>query len=314
MTEHINQLQRIKGVYRAEDYADDVYRDFEKGIEGGAHCGWNSLHPHYTVKKGQFTIVSGIASHGKSMWLDNVMVNLARSINWKFLVCSPENQPINRHIESLIEIYSGKKFQPGSDKSRFSISTQEMAEGFKFVNEHFQFINPDETDFHIEYILALAQEIKDGEFDFDGLVVDPYNEMEQKRPPGFTETQYVSDILSKFRRFARVNNVHNWMVAHPTKLREVGALPTEADVKKHKVYAMPSLYDISGGANWRNKADMGIIVYRDMTSLPHKTIVSSQKVRFRECGSLGDAEFYYDFLNNRLVEDPRELLFSKEEV
>ncbi len=305
---------RLKGVYRAEDYADAVYQDFERGIDGGEYCGWASLHLFYTVKKGQFTIVSGIASHGKSTWLDNVMVNLAKHSGWKFLVCSPENQPINRHIESLIEIYAGKKFQAGGEKNQYSLSAAEMANGFKFVNEYFQFINPDETDFHIEYILDLAQEIKDGFFNFDGLIVDPYNEMEQKRPVGFTETQYVSHILSKFRRFARANNTHNWMIAHPTKLREVGGVVQEADVKKQKVYAMPSLYDISGGANWRNKADMGVIIYRDMTRDTHKTIVSTQKVRFRECGKLGDAEFYYDFLNNRLVESSFDLLFSKEQI
>lgn len=301
--------ERLKGVYRAIDYADAVYRDYKHGIDGGEYCGWASLHPHYTVKKGQVTILSGIASHGKSTWLDNVMVNLAKTSGWNFLLCSPENQPINRHIESLIEIFIGKKFQAGGEENQYTLTAADMAEGFEFVDKHFQFINPDETDFHIEYILDLAQEIKDGFFNFDGLVVDPYNEMEQKRPAGFTETQYVSHILSKYRRFARANETHNWMVAHPTKLREVGGVVLESEIKKQKVYAMPSLYDISGGANWRNKADMGVIVYRDMTSEPHKTIVSTQKVRFRECGKLGDAEFYYDFLNNRLVENRSDLLF-----
>lgn len=299
---------RLKGVYHAKDYADAVQEDFTRGITGGDYCGWAILDPHYTAKRGQFTIVSGIASHGKSTWLDNVMVNLARESNWKFLICSPENQPINRHIESLIEIFAGKRFTC-EQKDEYTMTEGELAAGLKFVDTHFQFINPDETDFHIEYILALAQEIKDGFFNFDGLIVDPYNEMEQKRPNGFTETQYVSHILSKFRRFARANNTHNWMVAHPTKLREAGGIVQESEIRKQKVYAMPSLYDISGGANWRNKADMGVIVYRDMTVKPHKTIVSVQKVRFRECGSLGDVEFYYDFTNNRLVQHPSELLY-----
>lgn len=302
--------ERLKGVYHAKDYADAVWEDFKHGIKRGEYCGWGTLDHFYTVKKGQCTIVSGIPSHGKSTWLDNVMVNLAKNAGWKFLICSPENQPINRHIESLIEIYIGKKFEVSGEKNKYSIAADEMAIGLKFVDEHFQFINPDETDFYIEYILALSQEIKDGFFKFDGLVIDPYNEMEQKRPAGFTETQYIADILGKYRRFARKNETHNWMIAHPKIVREVGGTVQASDIKKHKVYAMPSLYDISGGANWYNKADMGVIVYRDMTSKPEKTVISTQKVRFRECGKRGDAEFFYDFLNNRLVECSDELLFQ----
>jgi twinkle protein len=62
------------------------------------------------------------------------------------------------------------------------------------------------------------------------------------------ETEYVSDLLGKAKRFAQLHGVHVWIIAHPRLLhRENGKLP------------VPTLYDISGSANWANKPDLGLI-------------------------------------------------------
>lgn len=292
---------RIKGIFRVSDHLDQVQEIFQKGVEPGDPCGWRFLGDLYRVKRGQWTVLTGIPNHGKSMWLDNVMINLADKHGWKFLVCSPENQPIERHIISLMEIHTGKHFNRNSPYHREEdfITPSEIALATVFLEEHFRFIYPEETDFNIDYILDLSDEVYQ-EWQFDGMVIDPYNELEHKRPNAMTETEYISQILSKYRRFHRSHNTHGWMVAHPTKLREIQN--AETDGKKLKMYAMPSLYDISGSANWRNKADNGIVVYRDFSTEPQKTIVSVQKIRFRECGKLGQSEFVYNQVNNRLME------------
>lgn len=49
------------------------------------------------------------------------------------------------------------------------------------------------------------------------------------------------------------NSVHVWLVAHPKQLSAwKGAAPT--------------LYDISGSAHFNNKADVGMVVHRDLLS------------------------------------------------
>ena len=59
--------------------------------------------------------------------------------------------------------------------------------------------------------------------------------------------------LGQIRRFARIYAVHVWLVAHPQKLyrRDDGSYP------------VPTPYDISGSAHWRNKADNCVTVWRD---------------------------------------------------
>lgn len=305
---------RWKGVHRLRDHADDIQQDWQSGIETGLALRWRKLGEIYMVKKRQWTVVTGIPSHGKSTWMDNVMDSLATLYGWKFLVISPENQPVHRHMESLIEIHAGKKFvhpQMQEDRFKFSaLSGDELGAAAKFVDEHFLFVEPSETDFNIDYLLELAWQIKHGEedpFDFDGMLIDPYNELEHKRPNAMTETEYISSLLGKFRRFVRTENVHGWFIAHPTKQTAI-ARKDAPDPKAAKLYAKPSLYDISGGAHWYNKCDMGVVVYRNVDQDPETTTIDVQKVRFRECGKRGEAELYYDFLCNRYVDNHNELL------
>ncbi len=86
-------------------------------------------------------------------------------------------------------------------------------------------------------------------FGIRGLVIDPYNELDHQRPTYMTETEYVSQMLTKIKRFAQYHEVHVWLVAHPRQLQNWRG---EA----------PNLYDISGSAHFINKADNGIIVHR----------------------------------------------------
>jgi twinkle protein len=303
---------RLRGVYRARDIADDVQELWQTGIEPGELPGWACLDELYRVKRQYWTVVSGIPSHGKSTWLDNLMRNLARTSDWRFLICSPENQPLKRHIASLIEIHSGKKFcHPDQLDPRHvdqALSGDELGESFAFIDEHFYFVQPEETDFHIDYILELAHQIKE-EWDFDGMVLDPYNRLEHRRPNAMTETEYIGQVLTKWTNFHRGHNTHGWLVAHPAKQRE---LPnTSGEPRKQKIYAMPSLYDISGSANWYNMPDLGVVVYRNKDKKPETTTISVQKVRFREFGTIGEAELHYDTLCNRFVEHEVELLFNR---
>ncbi|KAG2445811.1 hypothetical protein HXX76_000415 [Chlamydomonas incerta] len=81
-----------------------------------------------------------------------------------------------------------------------------------------------------------------------GLVIDPYNELDQQRGAQ-SETEYISAMLSKVKRWAQRHMVHVWLVAHPKSFEDWDGSP-------------PSMYDISGSAHWYNKADMGVVVHR----------------------------------------------------
>jgi twinkle protein len=106
-----------------------------------------------------------------------------------------------------------------------------------------------------------------------------------------TETEYVSQLLGKVKRFAHSHDVHVWFVAHPAKLhRESGSLP------------VPTLYDISGSANWVNKADLGIVIHRDPEKDPTRVDILVRKVRFKSVGKIGAVALRWDRATGRYAD------------
>ena len=63
---------------------------------------------------------------------------------------------------------------------------------------------------------------------------------------------------------------------------------------------MPTLYDISGGAHFYNKADFGITVHRNTEE--NATEIHVQKVKFLHLGNKGMAKFAFNLNNHRYTE------------
>ncbi|MDI3467931.1 MAG: hypothetical protein OJF50_006752 [Nitrospira sp.] len=276
----------LEGVLQVADLAGDVMSLYQEGLPGGVSTGWPSVDQHYTVRPGEMTIVTGIPSHGKSQFLDALMVNLARDHEWAIAVCSPENLPVSRHIAKLVEQYTGWPFRKGPTRR---MTPHELVMALDWLHQHFVFIAPDEA----LTIPALLQHAKAlvARHGIRGLILDPWNEFDHARGTT-TETEYISTSLTQIRRFARNYGVHVWLVAHPQKLyrRDDGSYP------------VPTPYDISGSAHWRNKADNCLAVWRDENDPDEPVHLYVQKVRFREVGKIGLVPLRWSSVNGRYGE------------
>lgn len=272
----------IEGVYTSKDLAEAVFGLYEHGWQRGASTGWLGLDEFYTVRPGELTVITGIPGAGKSNWLDCLTLNLAKHEGWRIAMFSPENQPLERHAAGLAEKFSGKPFRQGPTER---MSPDDVEHSLSWMAERFYWILPaDDSTWTMDEILERARQLVTRR-GIQGLVLDPWNEFEQERPPGVTETEYVSSTLKHVRAFARRHVVHVWFVAHPQKLYR------NVDGK----YPKPTLYDISGSANWRNKADNGIVVWRDPTEHDSPDVeIHVAKVRFREVGKRGYARLRYE--------------------
>jgi len=277
----------VEGVYEVNDLRAAVYDLYERGLPGGVHPGSDVLAKNYRPSPGQWTIVTGIPSHGKSTVIDWLIASIARKHGWQFAVCSPENQPLQRHIASIAAVWEGKPFGEGPN-TRMTVA--ELDAALDALQEHFTFLLPPD-DFSIDSVLALAQTAvyRRG---IRGLVIDPWNELEHSRPSGQREDEHISEVLTKIRRFARKYGVHVWLIAHPRTLVK----------DKDNTYPVPTLYDISGGSQFRNKADMGLSIWRDVNDKSAPTQVHVLKVRFEECGEIGLVELYFDPVSRRFAD------------
>ncbi len=275
----------IAGIVEPKDLIDEVFQLHKEGWTGGLSTGWNSVDQYYTVKPGQLTIVTGIPGHGKSEWLDAMTINLADQQGWVIGVCSPENWPLEDHMAKLLEKHNGQPFGHGPTQR---MDHSDLVDGIKWLQEHFVFFSPPEDNMTIEKILDLARQAV-ARYGINGLVIDPWTELDHSRPANLTETEYISRCLTKVRRFARLHNVHVWFVAHPTKLRS----------NDNGTYPVPTPYDISGSSHWRNKADNCLTVYRDIAADDQRVELHIQKIRFRQVGKVGAVEFQWNSINGR---------------
>lgn len=274
----------VEGIYTGYDLVPDLLNLYDNGEDAGVDFGIAALDDVYRVKTGRMSIVTGIPSHGKSTVLDQMLVWLAQRHDWTFAIFSPEQQPLVRHQQHLIEQYLGMPFNRGYTQR---MSREAMLEGNAWVADRFAFVLPEEPGVDTILDLARVQVFRNG---VRGVVIDPWNELEHSRPRHLSETEYISEALSKFRRFARHHDVHLWIVAHPTKMRR-----TDDNTEP-----IPGLWDISGSAHFRNKADVGITVWRDVPANDNMVDVHVTKVRFSDSGKLGKVRFGYESSCKRL--------------
>lgn len=132
----------LEGVFTVGDLASDVMSLYREGLHGGVSTGWACVDKHYTVRSGELTIVTGIPSHGKSQFLDALLINLAREHDWAFGICSPENLPVTRHIAKLIEQYTGWPFREGPSQR---LPQEELVSALEWLHQHVCFIAPEES-------------------------------------------------------------------------------------------------------------------------------------------------------------------------
>ena len=274
-------------IIRPEDLEPELMLLYENGLPGGVSVGWSVLDPYFTLQRGQFTTVTGTPGAGKSALVDNIAMNTAKRCGWKWGVFSAENLPIERHLASLSEIFIGKPFRRGFSTR---MTVDELAEAQAFINEHFAMIPP-RDGCTVEYVLAATDRLI-VDFGLAGLILDPWNELEHARDRGMTEAEYLSQVLSRVRRFTRSRNVVVIVVAHPRLIQK----------DTTGTYPVAKPYDINGGAQWWNKSDCILSVWRDYSNPSTPTQVHVQKIRFREVGKLGLAELYFDTISGRFVE------------
>lgn len=276
----------ITGLYRASDYAEEYWALYGDERRRGLSTGWRTLDEFMTIAPGQLSVVTGIPSHGKSEFLDALLVGLAKRNRWHVAMCSFENQP-PEHMTKLAEKYLGLPFRDGLTRR---MTRADAKAALDWLDEHFFFIRADDdAPATVEWILerARAAVLRYGS---NVLVVDPYNEMEHRRPVNMTETEFISQMLGRFKRFAQNHEVHIFIVAHPVKpMRDGGKI------------SVPTLYDIAGSANWANKADLGWAVHRpDFESTAVEIHV--HKVRDKWIGKPGGVTLHYERATGRYSE------------
>lgn len=285
----------IEGVFSMDDLYEDVNNYYVNGYPQGLKVGIPDFDDYMSFMLGQFTTITGLPGSGKSEFTDWIVTEAAKNHSWKTAICSFENQPASLHVTKIMEKFIGKSFaRRFNDEDR--ISPTELIEAVSFVGSNFHFININKVTVTLEGILEKIKELV-LRYGVRFAVIDPWNYIEHKRN-GMTETDYVSECLTKIKAFCLTHNVHLILIAHPVKMAKVGGK-----------YEVPTLYNISGSAHFFNKTDNGLTVYRNYET--NEVEIYIQKIRYSWLGKLGNVSYQYD--TNRRKYITKNDLFAQEQ-
>jgi twinkle protein len=269
----------IVGIFTVNDHWAGV----EHIAKYGFPKGWRprgKLGDHISIHPGYKTIITGIPGHGKSEFLDQMLIQLCIDYNLRGAFFTPENWPTEVHVIKLVEKCIGKQFD------KMNHTQKETAR--IFLHDHVYWTYPEEG-YTLDSVLNKIRQavLKHG---VNWYVIDPWNKIEHMYTE--TETKYISESLDKISNFNQKNCTHSFIVAHPTKMKfnhEKGC------------YEMPGLYDISGSANFYNKADIGITIHKNH-EVEFQNVIAIQKVKFKYWGKIGEFTMDWNPDNGRYDE------------
>lgn len=264
----------IQGLYSIDDFP-------EKGEVRSFDCGVKPLADMIRIVPGTLTVVTGYANMGKST-LMNAIIGHAVSTHFPVCVASFETDVKPILVDGLLtsmlgcgkhEIHRHPSYKQAEEclLSRLKIISQAVDEDMEM-----------DLDKFLE--LARVAVVRHGA---KMVVLDPWNEVEHKRRRDESETEYIGRAIRAIKLFAKRYDVAFWLVAHPTKPHE--------GVRK-----VPGLYDISGSANFANKADYGLTYHRRDFERNEAEIMVT-KVRMGLPGRRGSVSVQYDFRTAEFV-------------
>lgn len=245
-----------------------------KGNKATYSSGMGDLDNHLKLNLPELMVVTGSPNAGKSLWTVNYVCNLARLHSIKTAILQFEDD-VDRNRED-IERYVTAFSKPGN--------TKPITKPDVWIDEMFRTISPAEENdsYDMDWLRASIIEAST-RHGCHVILIDPFNEIEHLWKVNETETQYLNNCLRDLKKLARQLQIAIIIVTHPTKSGG-SSKPVEEW----------SLYDVSGGATWNNKADHGVVIWREDNKSPDTYVKVCKSKNFRTMGTPGTVVMQYD--------------------
>ena len=160
---------------------------------------------------GQLTTVTGIPSHGKSNFIEDYVLSLAKD-GYSASFFSPEHFPMKLHHGALAQKVIGKQFLGDSKMTK-----DELQSYIDWSSDKIYLTYPEKGEsIKWEWLLNKFKE-QLFRYGIDIFVIDAFNKVKRNNPDSLGE---INDVLSELCLFAQAYNVHIFLIAHPTKMRK----------------------------------------------------------------------------------------------
>jgi hypothetical protein len=251
--------------------AKDTYKylqDVRKGtVREGVKLEVPEIDQYFRFKPTNFNVILGHANVGKTTVILYLMLCYTQKHNVKWLVFSSENEP-HSVIRKLVEFLEQKPIN--------RISDEVFKKHFDYVVEHFKVVSNDSL-YTYRTLLEFARSYKK-EFDYQGLLVDPYNSLTQDNEMigqlGGHQYDYLA--TTEMRMFCKKEKVTIWLNTHANTAALRYKHPIGHEYVGHPIPPLAS--DVEGGGKFVNRADDFVVIHRYVQH-PTEWMISHLHVR-----------------------------------
>jgi twinkle protein len=253
------------------------------------HESFGNMREIFSVMRGHVVTVTGIPSHGKSAFSEWHILNLVHDHGMKASFFSPEHSPMSLHQTNFAQRAVGRNFwKDYPDIPRMQPEDLERYRQWADQKIYLTGADKGETP-NWDWLL---EKFKEQMFAYgvDIFVIDAFNKV--SLPKG-NKIDEIGAVLTRLTSFAQANDVIVFLVAHPTKMKKV---------EKTGLYEMPTLYDVSGSADFRNQTHDGYTIYRSFPNADGEgfTTFVNLKVKHNFQGDIGSQmDFEYHIPTGR---------------
>tara|TARA_B100000900_G_scaffold414095_1_gene439757 strand:- start:5376 stop:7049 length:1674 start_codon:yes stop_codon:yes gene_type:complete len=270
----------LEGVLNIENIWQSVLNYNENGVKNYS-IGLPNSDNYFKMSFGEWSVVTGIPNSGKSDVMDQVCCNLALKYDMRCAMFAPESFPYEGHIKRI-----------SNKLNETNCNNEQLNQTKDFIQDHFFWVKIDLQNLTLKGILNAFRELV-FQKGINVFVIDPWNMLDHSAQ---RDHSYIGRSLSEITQFCQQTNTHLFLVAHPRKIES-----------ENGTYKKPTLYDISGSADFFNKAYNGLIVYRcigQRTKYKSDIVkIYIEKVKRKENGQLGEFDIAPDFKNGGIYKD-----------
>lgn len=246
---------------------------------------------------GALVVMTGAPGNGKSSLFNAIIVQAGIHHKWHSIICSPEmgHQDTAAYMAS---IKTGTSFFIGE-----GLKPWQVEDAAQFLRDHVTFLDLGDRTPTLDWIIRSARDVHakrrskmlvlDPAADIDWITSDDPDPQtrrdETARRSRLLMPKLYDERLSELRNLARELKIVIVVVAHPHMMKR------DRDGK----YPTPTGYDISGGAPWFGKAEVGLTIER---LEGNEVRIICWKARHRLYSAMGDISLRFEPTTGRFFD------------
>ena len=265
--------------YEGNSFLESVIATAQEGDRVGDEISLTNFNDIFRFKGSGILTVTGIPGHGKTEFVDQCIVDLARLHDHYTIICGFEQSP-QEHVIKLMRKMIGLNITQ-ADYIKDNSNKKEFKDNFDFITSHIKHIDTTHIGGDINNILEISikkiSEMRKNGKNVRYMVLDPFNMLSLKG--NFNGHEKIEEILRKITIFSHRMNVLVILVAHPFKMKKD---------EKTGQYEVPDFYSVKGSSAFFEMSYHGLVVYR--TGYQDGAVVKIQvlKVKQNNLGKTGE--------------------------